>query len=58
MTTNASVDTTMTFLFFDDKSDNFYFARRSADEMQPKFHDMKIGETRMLSDTIGVIRES
>lgn len=47
----------MTFLFFDEKSDTFFIARRSADEVKPAFHDMKIGETRMLSDTIGVMRE-
>ena len=48
----------MTFLFFDGKSANYYFARRSQDEIKPEFHDMKIGEIRMLSDTIGVERES
>jgi hypothetical protein len=48
----------MTFLFFDDKSANYYFARRSAEEIKPEFHDMKVGETRMLSETIGVERET
>ena len=46
------------FLFFDDKSTNYYIARRSAEEVQPQFHDMKVGEIRMLSKTIGVERET
>ena len=48
----------MTFLFFDDKSTNYYIARRSAEEVKPQFHDMKVGEIRMLSETIGVERET
>ena len=46
------------FLFFDDKSTNYYIALRSAEEVKPQFHDMKVGEIRMLSETIGVERET
>jgi hypothetical protein len=47
-----------TFLFFDDKSTNYYIARRLAEEVKLQFHGMKVGEIRMLSETIGVERET
>ena len=48
----------MTFLIFDDKSENYFVARRTKDQVKENFHDMAVGEVRMLSDTIGIIREA
>lgn len=45
------------FLIFDDTSENFFIARRTAAQIKPVFHNMKVGEVRMLTDTIGVERE-
>ena len=48
----------MTFLLFDDKSEKWFFARRTKDQVKESFHDMAVGEVRMLSDTIGIICET
>tara|TARA_A100000172_G_scaffold51927_1_gene32750 strand:- start:6258 stop:6410 length:153 start_codon:yes stop_codon:yes gene_type:complete len=45
------------FLLFDSKLTDYYFARRQEDEVKKKFHDMKVGEVRMLTETIGIERE-
>lgn len=45
------------FLVFDDKSDGFFIARRSAAELKPEYQDMEIGEVRMMSENIGITRE-
>lgn len=46
------------FLIFDDKSDNYFIARRAQSELKTEFHDMEIGETRMMSDNVGIIRDA
>ena len=46
------------FLIFDDKSDGYFIARRTRSELKREFHDMEIGETRMLSDTVGITRDT
>lgn len=51
------METEASFLLFDDKSDSYFIARRSANEVKPEYRDMEIGETRMLSETIGIVRE-
>ena len=46
-----------TFLLFDDNSPNYFIGRRTASQLKPEFQNMKIGEIRMLSETIGIERE-
>ena len=48
----------MTFLLFDDKSEKYFVARRTKDQVKEIFHDMAVGEVRMLSDSVGIIREA
>lgn len=45
------------FLLFDDKLHQYYFSKRKEDEIKEQFHDMEIGEVRMLSENIGIQRE-
>jgi len=45
------------FLLFDDKLHQYYFAKRNENEIKEEFRDMEIGEVRMLSENIGIERE-
>jgi hypothetical protein len=45
------------FLLFDDKLPQYYFAKRNEHEIKEEFHNMEIGEVRMLSENIGIERE-
>ncbi len=47
------------YLLHDDTSPNFYIARRTEEELKPEItNGLEIGQTRMLTDTIGITRES
>lgn len=44
------------FLLFDDKLQQYYFAKRNENEIKKEYRNMEIGEVRMLSENIGIER--
>lgn len=46
------------YLLFDDTSVNYYVGRRTEDELKPAtIEGLEVGQSRMLSDTMGIVRE-
>ena len=51
-------DSESTYLLFDDLARDYFYARRLKSEIREEFHDLEIGESRMITPTSGITRES
>ena len=50
----------ISFVIFDDvqsSEKNWFIGKRKIHEVKKEFHDMKLGEIRMITKTIGIIRD-